>query len=50
MATLNMKISPKELEQIREWVEKGYALNTSDFVRQAVREKVSVLKITETNA
>lgn len=39
------KVSGIELEQIQNLVNAGVYLNTSDFVRQAVRDKLSAIKV-----
>ena len=39
------KISEVEFEQIRRLVEAGVYLNTSDFVREAIRDKLESIKI-----
>lgn len=39
------KVSGIELEQIQGLVNAGVYLNTSDFVRQAVRDKLSAIKV-----
>ncbi|MDR1404276.1 MAG: hypothetical protein LBJ20_01725 [Candidatus Methanoplasma sp.] len=40
MVALSIKITDKDLEAIRIEVQKGNAMNTSDFVRRAVFEKI----------
>ena len=37
-------VSAVELEQIKQLVESGVYLNTSDFVRDAVRDKLAAIK------
>lgn len=39
------KVSGMELEQIQSLVNAGAYLNTSDFVRQAVRDKLAAIKV-----
>lgn len=39
------KISPTEFEQIQRLVDAGVYLNTSDFVRDAIREKLASIKV-----
>lgn len=39
------KLSPKEFEGIEKMVRDGFYLNVSDFVRSAVREKLSKINI-----
>lgn len=38
------KFMPNELEQIKQLVTSGVYLNTSDFVRDAIRDKLAVIK------
>jgi len=38
------KVSAVELEQIKQLVSSGFYLNTSDFVRDAIRDKHAVIK------
>ncbi len=44
MATLTVKMTQREIDDIRDKVEAGNAMNVSDFVRQAVREKIAKLE------
>ena len=44
MATLTVKMTQREIDDIRNKVEAGNAMNVSDFVRQAVREKIAKLE------
>lgn len=37
---VNTKFSPRELEKMDSAIESGEAINRSDFVRSAVREKL----------
>jgi hypothetical protein len=39
------KVSAIELEQIKQLVTSGVYLNTSDFVRDAIRDKLAAIKI-----
>ena len=39
-----VRLPPKDSDDIKELVEKGYAMNETDFVRQAIRDKVSKCK------
>ena len=41
---MGSKVSAMELEQIRQLVAAGAYLNTSDFVRDAIRDKLSAIK------
>jgi len=43
-AVVGSKVSAVELEQIRQLVTSGVYLNTSDFVRDAIRDKLSAIK------
>ena len=38
------KFMPNELEQIKQLVTSGVYLNTSDFVRNAIRDKLAAIK------
>jgi len=42
---IGSKVSAVELEQIRKLVDTGVYLNTSDFVRDAIRDKLAAIKI-----
>ncbi len=44
MATLTVKMTQREIDDIRDKVEEGNAMNVSDFVRQAIREKMAKLE------
>lgn len=41
---IGSKVSAIELEQIKQLVESGVYLNTSDFVRDAIRDKLAAIK------
>ena len=41
---IGSKVSAIELEQIKNLVASGVYLNTSDFVRDAVRDKLAAIK------
>ena len=41
------KLTPNEIGQINKLVEAGFYLNPSDFIREAVREKLSAIKVIE---
>ena len=41
------KLSPKEMERIQFLVEGGFYLNVSDFVREAIREKLQEIRVLE---
>ena len=43
-AVVGSKVSAVELEQIKQLVAAGVYLNTSDFVRDAIRDKLSAIK------
>ena len=43
-AVVGSKVSAMELEQIWQLVAAGIYLNTSDFVRDAIRDKLSAIK------
>lgn len=45
MATLTVKMTQREIDDIRDKVEEGNAMNVSDFVRQAIREKMAKLEV-----
>lgn len=42
---VSARLSPKELEEIEKLVEEGFYMNTADFVRTAVREKLESIKV-----
>jgi len=42
---VSARLSPKELEKVGELVDSGLYMNISDFVREAVREKLSSIKM-----
>ncbi len=44
---VSARISPKEAELIEDLVEEGLYMNTADFVRMAVREKLESIKIVD---
>ena len=44
---VSARLSPKEAEVIERLVEEGFFMNTADFVRTAVREKLESVKIIE---
>ncbi len=41
------RLSSKEIEEIGKLVETGFYMNTADFIRQAVREKLESIEIIE---
>ncbi len=45
MDTISAKLAPKEVEQIEKLVRAGHYLNVSDFVRAAVRDKLSEIRL-----
>ena len=42
---VSARLSPKELEEIEKLVEEEFYMNTADFVRTAVREKLESIQI-----
>src|SRR3989344_1011462 len=42
---VSARLSPKELEEIQKLVEEGFYMNTADFVRMSVREKLESIKV-----
>ena len=42
---VSARLSPKELEEIEKLVEEGFYMNTADFVRTAIREKLEAVKV-----
>lgn len=42
---VSARLSPKEMEEIEKLVEEGFYMNTADFVRTAVREKLESIKV-----
>ena len=42
---VSARLSPKELEEIEKLVEEGFYMNTADFVRTSVREKLESIKV-----
>lgn len=44
---VSARLSPKEIEEIERLVEEGFYMNTADFVRMSVREKLESIKIIE---
>lgn len=42
---VSARLSPRELEEIKKLVDGGFYMNTADFVRMAVREKLESIKI-----
>jgi len=42
---MGSKISPNEFEQIQRLVDAGIYLNSSDFVRDAIRDKLASIKV-----
>ena len=38
---ISVVVSPREIAQILDYINNGYALNRSDFARQAIREKLA---------
>lgn len=43
--SIGAKIAPAEAAQIRELIEAGLYLNESDFVRDAIRHRLSEIKV-----
>ena len=41
------KLTRNEIDQINKLVESGFYLNSSDFIREAVREKLAAIKVIE---
>jgi len=41
---IGIRLPQKDIENIAEYVQKGYASTTTDFIRQAVREKIALCK------
>lgn len=44
---VGVKLTRNEIDQINKLVEAGLYLNPSDFVREAVREKLAAIKVIE---
>ncbi|MFA6804321.1 MAG: hypothetical protein WCR24_07535 [Candidatus Methanomethylophilaceae archaeon] len=42
--TIGVRVSDSELVVIQDEISKGKAINASDFLRQAVREKIAKVK------
>src|SRR3989344_7803562 len=42
---VSARLSPKDLEEIEKIVEEGFYMNTADFVRTSVREKLESIKV-----
>ena len=42
---VSARLSPKDLEEIEKIVEEGFHMNTADFVRTSVREKLESIKV-----
>lgn len=42
---VSARLSPRELEQIEKLVEEGFYMNTADFVRMSVREKLESISV-----
>lgn len=42
---VSTRLSQKELEQVEKLVKMGYYLNTADFIRSSVREKLEKMQI-----
>src|SRR3989338_2622576 len=42
---VSARLSPKELEEIEKLVEEGFYMNTADFVKTTVREKLESIKV-----
>lgn len=42
---VSTRVSQKELEQVEKLVKMGYYLNTADFIRSSVREKLEKMQI-----
>jgi len=43
--SIGAKIAPVEARQIRELIDAGVSLNESDFVRDAIRHRLSEIKV-----
>ena len=43
--TLSAKLAEREAEQVEKLVKAGHYLNVSDFVREAIREKLSKVRM-----
>lgn len=41
---MNIRMTPMDVSEIDALIDRGHALNTTDFVRQAVREKIEKCK------
>lgn len=44
---VSARLSPKEMEEIQNLVEEGFYMNTADFVRMSVREKLESIKVVD---
>lgn len=44
MQTVSTKITPTDFAVIQTEIRRGRSINTSDFVRQAIREKIAKLE------
>lgn len=42
---VSARLSPKELEEIEKLVDEGFYMNTADFVRMSVREKLESIRV-----
>ena len=42
---VSARLSPKEIDEIERLVGDGFYMNTADFVRMAVREKLESIKV-----
>jgi Ribbon-helix-helix protein, copG family. len=43
--SVGVRVTDNELQTINEEIERGNAVNTSDFIRQAIREKIQKVKL-----
>lgn len=44
---VSARLSPKEAEEIEKLVEEGFYMNTADFVRMAIREKLETINVVD---
>jgi Arc/MetJ-type ribon-helix-helix transcriptional regulator len=44
---MGAKLTRNEIDQINKLVEAGFYLNPSDFIREAVRDKLAAIKVIE---
>lgn len=42
---VSTRLSPKEMQEVEKLVDMGFYMNTADFIRSAVREKLTSLEI-----